>query len=134
MYGKERILKFHLHPKGYYTVILYKNKKRRSFQVQQVIAMAFLDHIPCGMELVVDHINSTPLDNRPENLRIITNRENLSKERTQKSGLPTGVHFCKQKNVIKARININGKAKHLGTFSTPEEASQAYQNALKNLV
>ena len=40
---------------------------------------------------------------------------------------PLGVH-CTGKS-FEARVNINGKGKHLGTFKTVEEAFQAYKNA-----
>jgi hypothetical protein len=43
-----------------------------------------------------------------------------------------GVWYNKKTNKWIARITINKKRKHLGSFETAEEASKAYQGALKN--
>lgn len=114
--------------KGYFRLSL--NGKR--FKVHQLVAMAFLGHKPCRHKLVIDHIDSNPSNNRVENLRIVTNRENLSKERTIKSGMPTGVHLNKKSNKYISQITINRIQRHLGSFNTIEEASEAYQKALAN--
>lgn len=42
---------------------------------------------------------------------------------------PIGVSYSKKRNKYLARININGKNKHLGEYKTPEEAFQAYKTA-----
>jgi len=42
---------------------------------------------------------------------------------------PIGVNFNKQSGKFKAQLRINGKLKHLGYFTTPEEAFQAYKLA-----
>ena len=133
MSGKEKLLKPGI-SHGYYFVILYKNGKRKNFDIQMLVAMAFLGHVPCGNKLVVDHINSNPLDNRLQNLQIITHRKNCSKEKTLKSGLPVGVYYYKRTGKYMSRIGINGKLTYLGDYQTPEDASEAYQNALKNIL
>lgn len=110
----------------YLVVGLYKEGKRKYFGIHVLLAMTFLGHIPDGHTLVVDHINNIQLDNRIENLQIITHRENTSKD--TKRNLPTGVYTNRNKFVSK--IKIQGKQKCLGSFSTPEQASAAYQKAL----
>jgi len=42
---------------------------------------------------------------------------------------PVGVCFDKYAGKFKAGLRINGKAKHLGLFTTPEEAFQVYKLA-----
>ena len=127
---KERIIKTGVGTNGYSCAVLYKAGKGKSVMIHQLVAEAFLNHTPCGFKLVVDHINSVKTDNRIENLQIITNRENTSKN---KKGLSkhTGVTMIKSNNKWIARILINGKREHLGTFTNEEEAAEAYQNALK---
>jgi hypothetical protein len=48
---------------GYYIITLYNNGKAKKYYVHQIVAMSFLNHIPNGYDLVVDHINNNKLDN-----------------------------------------------------------------------
>jgi hypothetical protein len=122
------------HTFGYKNIgIQIKNDKQKKVQIQQLIASAFLDYKWNGNTLVVDHIDSNKENNNLENLRVITNRENCSKERTIKSGLPVGVSYWKRDNNYFSRIYINKKSIHLGYFKTIQEASNAYQNKLKEI-
>ena len=81
-------------------------------------------------DLVVDHINSDKADNRLTNLRLVTNRENCSKERAERSGLPTGVSLASAGTPYQTQIRLNGRRHGLGRYESPEEASAAYQTAL----
>ena len=122
---------------GYLMFCLYSKGKRKDFGAHQLVAMTFLNYIPKGHSLVVDHINENPLDNRLENLRILTQTQNVKRSPNftsysilkKKSGLPTGVRECGKK--FKSSIQINGKYKYLGLFETPEEASEVYQRVRK---
>lgn len=132
--NKGRLLK-QTKGKCYLKIELWSKKlkqKRKSFSTHQLVAMTFLDHTPCGYELVVDHINNNPLDNRAENLQIITNRENSSKEKKGSSKYP-GVYWNKEKKKWRSVIRINRKLKHLGYFTKEEDASKAYQKKLLTL-
>ena len=131
-YGKERMLKQSINGVGYYQIGIYGNKKRMQKTVNQVMAIAFLSHKPCGLKIVVDHIDANKLNNKLYNLQLITNRENLSKDRKGTSKY-TGVYLAKGQYKWRARISINGKPKHLGCFFNEKEAAQAYQNELKKL-
>jgi len=42
---------------------------------------------------------------------------------------PIGVYFHKARCKFRAQLNINGKLKHLGYFTAPEDAFQAYKAA-----
>jgi hypothetical protein len=120
--------------KGYYQFSLQvKGLKPKTARLHQLIAAAFLDYKFNGYKNVVDHIDSNPINNNLSNLRVVSHRENTSKERTIKSGLPTGLYFDKARNKYKAQIVINGKVNALGRYETIQEALQAYKNKLKEL-
>ena len=127
--GKSKEMKLFIHRCGYLMINLLKNGIRYKLGVHQIIGMTFLNYNPEGHEFVLDHINSNKLDNRLENLRIITHRENVTKD--IKKNLPIGVDIRGKK--FRARIDLNGNRTHLGYFFTPEQASEAYQKALLNL-
>ena len=79
----------------------------------------------------IDHINRDPLDNRRDNLRIVTRQENLmnlSIKKTNKSGI-AGVHRDKDANKWKAEITYNYKKINLGRFDTLEEARKVREDA-----
>lgn len=119
---------------GYYSLcVQIKGLKQKNIFVHQLIASAFLGYKFQGHKQVVDHIDSNKLNNHKDNLRVISHRKNISKEKTIKSGLPTGVWFYKKRGKYRAQIRENNIIKHLGEFNTIEEASQAYQNKLKTL-
>lgn len=46
---------------------------------------------------------------------------------------PIGIYFYKQTGKYKATCAVNGKAKHLGFFSTPEEAFSVYKQFKESL-
>lgn len=71
---------------------------------------------------IVDHINGNKLDNRRENLRVVTNGQNRAN--TQKN---KGYVFIQGKYM--ARITVKGEKIYLGRFKTPEEAQEAYRQA-----
>lgn len=128
-WGKERILKA-TRTRGYLTVHLSSKSKRKNMMVHQLVAIAFLNHKPCGYKLVVDHVNDVGTDNIVENLQVVTQRFNARKTQGNYSSQYKGVYWCKRGKKWKVAIRINGKKKHLGYFTDEEEASKAYQSAL----
>jgi len=83
----------------------------------------------------VDHINHNGLDNRKSNLRKCSSSQNSCNRRMRKdntSGIK-GVYWYKLRAQWKAQIQVNGKNKHLGFFSSKEEAAQIYSEAAKKL-
>ena len=84
----------------------------------------------------IDHINRNKADNRIENLRDITRSENKQNTVAAYSNNGTGllgVSKLSGKRLFSARIMVSGKAKCLGTFTDPIEASRAYQTAKNNM-
>lgn len=81
--------------------------------------------------LEVDHINRDPSDNSLANLREVNssqNKQNTMVRSDNRSGYK-GVHKHSQTGKWTAQIAIDGAAKHLGCFASPEEASAAYNAA-----
>ena len=71
----------------------------------------------------IDHIDRNPLDNRIENLRILTQQQN-----TWNRGAK-GYHWDKENNKWVARIKFNKKTIYLGRFIEEADAAQAYLTA-----
>lgn len=119
---------------GYYSIsVIIKGMLRRNIHIHQLIASAFLDYKFNGHAMVVDHIDSNIENNNVTNLRVISQRENNSKEITIKSGLPTGVYLIKENKKYRAMITVNQRLIHLGCFDTIDEASNRYKKELLNI-
>jgi len=83
----------------------------------------------------IDHINRNPLDNRRENLREATARQNIANmalTKLNKSGVK-GVFWNKRQNRWNAVIKDHGKVKHLGSFFCLRKAAQTYDKAAKEM-
>lgn len=83
----------------------------------------------------MDHINTDRSDNRISNLREATNAQNMQNGVLKKSNTSgfRGVSWHTKSNKWKAGIVINGKACHLGLFSSKEEASLVYNEKAKEV-
>jgi len=131
--GNEKVLKKVKTKRGYYTVMFSKDGKVKLFNIHKLVAIVFLNHIPNGQKKVVNHKNFNRLDNHVDNLEIITNRENTNQKHLSSESKYVGVHFNKHNSKWMARIWVNGKRKYLGCFSNEKEASESYENELKNI-
>jgi hypothetical protein len=114
-------------PAGYIrTMWSDENGKLRAAYLHRIIA-----NPPHGM--TVDHINGNKADNRRENLRVCSHRENTHGARTlsrrNKSGY-IGVH--KAKNSWRAMIRVDNKAICLGCHGSAEDAARARDMAARH--
>ena len=93
--------------------------------------------IPQGME--IDHINGNKIDNRIENLRIVTRRGNQQNRKTHRAGRLTGTcynkiyHDDKIYHYWKSTIQINKTRIGIGRYKTEQEAHEAYKIACKHI-
>ena len=73
----------------------------------------------------IDHVDGNPLNNLIANLREATNLQN------QGNAVHRGYTVVQHKTCVRyhSRIRINGVAKYLGSFATPEAATAAYRAA-----
>jgi len=71
----------------------------------------------------IDHININALDNRIENLRILTNQQNQCNRRAK------GYYWWESRNKWQVKIKINGKQKTIGYFTEEADAKNAYLEA-----
>ena len=74
-------------------------------------------------------VDGDSLDNRKINLKRVTNRENALNSSRHDNAV--GMTFNKREQKWKAYINLPTGKKHLGTFKTEEEASNAVREARK---
>ncbi len=127
----KRPLKPTKHKCGYLMVELCKNGDGKMCTVHRLIALTFLGE----SKLQVDHINGIKTDNRLENLRYCTIRENQTYRREKESNSSKYIGVCldRRVNKWKARIEINNKRIHLGYFNCELKAHDAYQNKLKEI-
>jgi hypothetical protein len=87
----------------------------------------------CAEDKEIDHINRNKLDNRKENLREISHRDNLTNivlHKHNTSGVK-GVYWHKAKNKWRAYIDVYGKRKYLGSYALIEDAKKARVEAEK---
>lgn len=137
--GKDGVIRFHkgrtlrgsIGNSGYLRITLCKNGDFKYFSLHQLVLMAFTDYTPGNINQVVDHINNVKTDNRLENLQVITQRENTSKDKTGKASKYVGV--TRNTKGWRARIRINGELVNIGTYKSEYEAAKAYESKLKEL-
>lgn len=131
--GKEKPMKLCTNTWGYQHVILCKKGVSKCRTVHQIVAQAFLGHIPCGFKTQVDHIDFNKTNNKLTNLRILSQRENTSKKKKPHSSIYTGVCWSKQHGKWRVVLADKYKRYHLGYFTDEHEAGNAYKTFLNKL-
>jgi hypothetical protein len=111
----ETMGKWSISDTGYCVRIDNKNKK-------QIRMHRIIMNPPDNM--VIDHINGNPLDNRRCNLRIVTFQQNHFNRTKAK-----GYSWHKKNKKWQAQIVINKKTIFLGLFDTEIDAHNAYLSA-----
>ena len=110
----------HINSKGYVVIKCYK----QTYKAHRLAFLYMTGNFPLND---VDHINGNKSDNRWENIRDVSKCINLQNRKGPASNSKLkllGVN--KQGTKYKAQICLFGKKKHLGMFSSPEEAHKVY--------
>ena len=107
-------------------LIVVHNRVRYCLSYGAVLYAWCVGHWP---EPTIDHKDRNPLNNAFTNLTPATHREQ-SHNRHSFNG---GATYRKDRGKWFARIKVEGKLKHLGTFETQSEAQAAYAAALAEL-
>ena len=116
-----------------HTVYAHGRMKRMDGTLRRISIHREIMGNPVGME--VDHISGNALDNRRENLRILTHSDNVKNARIRNDNTSgyKGVMWHKATQKWLSKIQINGKRIHLGLFDTPAKAHAAYCEASARL-
>lgn len=101
-----------------------------TYLVHRVIWALFHGSSPCAM---IDHIDGDRANNKIDNLRLADDYQNRWNSAPRPKITAThghqGVIWNRRCSCWNARIRVLGKLKHLGTFSTADEAASAYKQA-----
>lgn len=103
----------------------YVNGKRSTTQIKMHRVILNLND-----NLLVDHIDGNGLNNQKSNLRIVTMRQNQQNQhRISRYSIYPGTTWSKQIGRWVSHIEIDGKTRHLGSFSNELDAATTYRVA-----
>jgi len=115
--------------RGYLSVNNSILRKIGGGRIHHLLAHTFIGKVP--NKKVVDHIDDDKLNNSLDNLQIITIAENVRKSMIKKHKKIKGCYYRKNRKKWSAQIVIEGKIIRLGCFEQQEDATKAYEEALK---
>jgi len=108
---------------------LYVNYTKTTVRSHRLIWMLHYGYTP----IVLDHINGNRTDNRIENLREVTQRENMQNQQMHREGKPPGVSRKWEKYYAQIRIHTQDNQVWVGPYTTEKDAACAYEAACNNL-
>lgn len=108
----------------------YAYRSPDNIRIHQVIMERILGRKLERGELA-DHVDGDGLNNKRENLRLSTFRQNAHNQKRSKRNTSgyKGVSYYAADGRWRANIRVDGKLCFLGYFNTPEEAHEAYKVA-----
>ena len=115
--------------KAGYGFVVIAGKRYMAHRLAHLYVFRWLPKEP----LQIDHINRNKLDNRIGNLRVVTPSQNMYNIGMISSNSSGYRGVTQERSKFLALIRYQGVSKRLGLFDTPEEASEAYNLARKEL-
>ena len=126
----DKLLKQNLGTSGYLCVNLYKNKKQKTRLVHQLLAESFLGHKRQKFKVVIDHIDNNKLNNNIDNIQLLSNRKNSTKDKKPKGG-ESCIYSANSKYLV--RLRVNGKKMSIGIFKDITDAITCRDEFLKKI-
>lgn len=105
----------------------YVKVDQKKYAVHRVIWKLAYGNIPDDMQ--IDHIDGDGLNNKLDNLRLVTNQQNQLNRKVNKGRKYKGVY--KSRDKFKAEIMTEEGRLYIGVYGTPEDAARAYNEAAK---
>lgn len=121
-------------------VYVVRRKHTNYAKIAGTTGMIYLHHFIVGSssrQFDVDHINHNGLDNRSENLRVVTKSINRLNRKGPRKGSKSGIRgavWSSQKQKWQAIIKQNDHRFYLGFFDDKEEAGRVVQEKLKQIM
>lgn len=128
----KKFLKSALDKDGYSYYVLCVKGERHTIKAHRLVAMAFIPNFK--NKPAIDHINGNKLDNRVDNLRWVTNKENTHNPNTMPNLIKACMSKERQGKLYIASVKRNfGRKKTLvykdGVFIGEFESQKAASNA-----
>ncbi len=118
---------------GYKKVVLRNKNKSKTCRVSSLVFKTFKPNVILKKGEVIAHMNNIKLDDSIYNLKVLTQRENCSKNNKGYSSQYVGVYWSNTFNKWIASIHIKKEDRYLGRFDNELKASELYQLAVLNV-